>query len=115
MTLIRGLLFLGATVCWCLAASTGYADDGEWRGLPEGDGREEVFYQCQPCHSLKLVTQQGLDHDDWKETLEWMVEEQGMPEPEPEEWLAMLEYLTRFYGRDRLAAGMEENKAAHSN
>ncbi|MDX1575677.1 MAG: hypothetical protein R3285_05760, partial [Kiloniellales bacterium] len=56
------------------------ADDLDYGGLPPGPGQEEVYYTCQPCHSLKIVVQQGLTRDSWEETLVWMVEEQGMPE-----------------------------------
>jgi cytochrome c len=80
-------------------------EDEDWQGLPPGAGREEVFYLCQACHSLALVKQQGLSRDSWEETLDWMVEEQAMPEPEPEERALLLDYLALYYGIDRAAAG----------
>lgn len=52
----------------------------DWSGLPAGPGREEVYYTCKSCHSLMLVTQQGMSRERWDETLEWMVEDQGMNE-----------------------------------
>lgn len=71
----------------------------DWQGLPAGAGREEVFYTCNVCHSLKLVMQQNLSRDSWAETLEWMVEEQGMSEIEDEEVKArLLDYLATHYG-----------------
>ncbi|NQV45290.1 MAG: hypothetical protein HQ501_10320 [Rhodospirillales bacterium] len=73
-------------------------DDEDWLGLPPGNGRDEVFYTCQACHSLKTVQQQGLSKDSWKETLVWMVEEQGMSEPEPDELKLILDYLSTYYG-----------------
>ena len=76
-------------------------DDDEWDGLPPGTGREDVFYICASCHSLAIVKQQGLSRDDWEETLDWMVEEQGMEEPEPAERDAILGYLSETYGTDR--------------
>lgn len=79
--------------------ATHYGPDNEdWLGLPPGEGREEVFYTCQACHSLKTVQQQGLSRDSWKDTLVWMVEEQGMPEPEPDEMKLILDYLDVYYG-----------------
>ena len=81
--------------------STHFGDEtGDWQGLPPGPGREEVFYLCQACHSLAIVKQQGLDRETWDETLVWMVEEQEMPEPEPEERDLMLGYLSTHFGRD---------------
>lgn len=68
-------------------------EEEDWGGLPPGEGREEVFYTCQACHSLKTVLQQRLSKDAWDETLEWMIEEQGMPEPETDEYALILNYL----------------------
>jgi len=68
-------------------------EEEDWAGLPPGAGREEVFYTCQACHSLKTVLQQRLYRKVWDDTLQWMIEEQGMPEPEPEEYAKILDYL----------------------
>ena len=73
-------------------------DEEDWGGLPPGPGREEVYYGCQACHSLRIVVQQGLSRDSWDETLVWMVDEQGMPELEPEEHQLILDYLANNYG-----------------
>ncbi len=86
-----------------LTAPTASANEDEWEGLPAGEGRKEVFYLCGACHSLKLVTQQGLNRESWDESLEWMVEEQGMPPLEDEEHRLILDYLTEWYGRDQKA------------
>ena len=72
----------------------------EYGGLPEGLGREEVFYACQACHSLAIVKQQGLDRESWDETLVWMVEEQEMDPLDPEERKLILDYLATHFGRD---------------
>jgi len=76
-------------------------DAQDWGGLPLGVGREDVFYTCQACHSLSIVLQQRLSRESWAETLDWMVEEQGMPEPDPETWTLILDYLAEHYGIDR--------------
>lgn len=78
------------------------ADNVEkWQGLPPGPGREDVFYRCKACHSLMIVKQQGLDRPGWEESLEWMVEEQGMT---PIEDVAtrdrVLDYLSTHFGRN---------------
>ena len=49
----------------------------EWQGLPPGKGREETFYLCGACHSLKIVTQQGLSRDTWDEAMDWIVTQAG--------------------------------------
>jgi cytochrome c len=79
-------------------SETGEVD--EYDGLPEGLGREKVFYACQACHSLAIVKQQGLDRESWDETLVWMVEEQGMGPLDPEERKLVLDYLATHFGRD---------------
>ena len=76
----------------------------EWEGLPGGAGREEVYGICGACHSLMIVKQQGLSRDAWAETMEWMVEEQGMPELDRETLDLIIDYLAEHYGADRRSA-----------
>jgi hypothetical protein len=64
-------------------------------GLPPDKGRDEVAAYCDACHSLKLVVQQGLSRAAWKETLEWMVEEQEMEPLETDEYKLVLDYLAK--------------------
>ena len=71
-------------------------DVEDWAGLPPGVGREDVFYLCQACHSLKTVLQQRLSREVWDETLVWMIEEQGMPAPEPADYARLLDYLGAY-------------------
>ena len=73
-------------------------EERDWQGLPPGDGRETVFQLCSACHSLAIVKQQGLTRESWRETLEWMVEEQGMPELEDDQMSQVLDYLAAHYG-----------------
>jgi cytochrome c len=76
-----------------------FGDEHDWQGLPPGPGREEVFYTCNVCHSLMLVTQQGMSRDRWDETLQWMIEEQGMSEFENTEMRDLvLDYLSKHFG-----------------
>lgn len=103
MPLIHRSLVVLTLAGWSLVAPAGHAAE-DYDGLPEGPGREEVYYTCQACHSLAIVKQQGLNRASWEETLVWMVEEQGMPEPTEEELDLMLDYLSTYFGRDRAAA-----------
>jgi len=48
-----------------------------------------------------LVAQQGLTRERWNELIDWMIDEQGMPELEPEERELILDYLAKNYGPDR--------------
>jgi len=80
-----------------LAAHLG--PERDWQGLPPGPGREEVFYTCNACHSLMMVTQQGMSRERWDETLEWMVEEQGMSEiADAGTRDLILDYLAEHFG-----------------
>lgn len=66
--------------------------------LPVGKGRKEVFYTCSVCHSIKLVVQQGLARYSWEETLDWMVDEQGMDALEANKKALILDYLSEHFG-----------------
>ncbi len=74
------------------------ADEHTYEVLPEAPGREDVYYTCSACHSINLVRQQRLSRDAWDDLLDWMVKEQGMPEPDPEEREILLGYLSEAYG-----------------
>lgn len=83
-----------------LAAPPAAAQDEEWDNLPPGEHRELVFGLCSGCHSAKLVAQQGLSRERWDKLLDWMVEEQGMPELDPETHRQVLDYLESELGED---------------
>lgn len=70
----------------------------DFGGLPPGAGQAEVFASCSACHSLMLVKQQGLSRERWTQTLEWMVEEQGMDELSPQRFEIILDYLSEHFG-----------------
>jgi len=92
----RITLLISATV-FMLASSAyakGQGDDPDMALLPVGQGREQVFYLCSACHSIRTVTQQKLSRRVWDETLDWMVEEQGMPEQDDEDRKIILDYLS---------------------
>ncbi|WP_085902485.1 hypothetical protein [Kiloniella majae] len=77
------------------------ADEDEFEGLVAGPGQEEVLIYCSACHSTRIVQQQGLSRDEWAETLEWMVEDQGMSEIEEPDLTLILDYLAKNYNIDR--------------
>ena len=89
LVLIGVLLLVGAA-----GISPVAADEHEYRGLPPAPGRELVLDYCNACHSLMIIAQQRLSRTIWDETLVWMVEEQGMPELEPDVRAAILSYLS---------------------
>lgn len=77
------------------------AGAGEYGRLVDGKGAEETYYACSGCHSEMLVVQQGLSRDRWNELIDWMIDEQGMPEIENAERELILDYLSTNYGPDR--------------
>lgn len=100
---------LAACLAWGLAPpSVLFAEDAVdpdealLASLPEGPGKEETFYACHGCHSFRLVVQQGLSRKHWDETLDWMVEEQGMPELDDDERVLILDYLEAHYNETRV-------------
>ena len=98
----RPLLLLFAGTCLSLFSHQALSDDfGEdW---PRTEGYEEVGYFCGACHSLAIVKQQGLSRAHWDELFDWMIEEQDMPELEPEERELFLDYLARHFNEDHRA------------
>jgi cytochrome c len=83
---------------WILATSGAPVKSPGEGILAPGDNMELVAAVCSACHSLHLVKQQGLSKESWDETLEWMVDEQGMDELAPEDHEAVLVYLSTYYG-----------------
>lgn len=65
--------------------------------LPEGEGREDAFYQCSACHGFNLVTRQGMSRAYWEDTWNLMVERHGMADPGPEAREAILSYLAETF------------------
>ncbi|MCY3876967.1 MAG: cytochrome c family protein [Rhodobacteraceae bacterium] len=64
-------------------------------------GASETFDTCTPCHSERIVAQQGLRRDQWDELLNWMVEEQEMEPVDADLRTVILDYLGEHYGPDR--------------
>jgi cytochrome c len=102
-TAAAGLTIVGLVLAgWGLLspAGRGAAAEDDFGGLAEAPGREEVYYACDACHSIRLVTQQRLSRERWDQLLDWMVAEQGMAELTAEERRVILEYLATHYGPD---------------
>lgn len=99
--MIAGAGMLG--VAFAASGVPALAEEDEFDGSPRAPGVEITYYACSACHSFKLVAQQGLSKESWKEVLVWMVEEQEMEPMEPADLSVTLDYLAKFYGPDRLA------------
>jgi len=65
--------------------------------LPEGPGREAVFYTCTACHGVRIITQQGLSAERWDATIDFMVERHGMPAPTDGTRREIVDYLAAHF------------------
>jgi mono/diheme cytochrome c family protein len=92
----RGAIVLAAAAWLGLWPGGAAAQDPDQ--LAEGEGRNLVAAICSGCHSLQLVTQQGMPRKKWDQLLDWMVEQQGMPQLDPSTEAAILDYLDAHYG-----------------
>ncbi|WP_199261105.1 cytochrome C-552 [Paracoccus binzhouensis] len=82
-------------------AGAARARNEEFGGLPDGEGAEETYYQCVACHSTEIIKQQRVTDHRWDELWTWMVEAQGMVEPEPETKALILTYLKTNFSSER--------------
>ncbi len=89
-----------AAAALLLTLAPAQAEENPWDPLPPGEGAEETYYACIACHSLRTVTNGGYSQRVWDELLDWMVEEQGMWELEPDERALILNYLSTYIGED---------------
>lgn len=85
----------GAALAAALALPAAAFDDID--AMPEGEGREETFYACIACHSMQVVTRQGMTRAMWEDSIRLMVERHGMPELEPEDYALILDYLSTHF------------------
>lgn len=87
---------------WGLAPPAGAAYDpsDEWQGLPAGEGRETVYFNCVACHSTAIIQQQRMSETVWLRTLTTMVDEMGMPALPGDEEALVLDYLVEHFGQD---------------
>jgi competence protein ComEA len=65
--------------------------------LPDGPGKEQLQRVCSSCHELETVTAARRTKGGWQQTIEDMVDRGA--EGSEEDMVAVLSYLTTFYGR----------------
>lgn len=82
-------------------ASAAVETDPDLGDLPVGAGAEDTYYQCVSCHSTAIIRQQRLTDARWDYLWTWMVEEQGMYEPDPEIEEVIKAYLKTHFSSER--------------
>ncbi|MBZ5620665.1 MAG: helix-hairpin-helix domain-containing protein [Acidobacteriia bacterium] len=86
----RGVLGLALLA---IAAAGGAQD------APAAKGSKAIFEKtCSACHTADSVTSARRTRDQWQETIEAMVADQGAKIPD-EEFSPILEYLVAVYGK----------------
>ncbi|MCZ0964239.1 cytochrome C-552 [Paracoccus benzoatiresistens] len=75
--------------------------NAELGGLPDGPGAEDTYYQCVACHSTEIIKQQRVTDHRWDELWTWMVEAQGMVEPDDKTKKVILTYLKENFSSER--------------
>ena len=81
-----------------LAQLGGSAVGEEPSVLPDGEGRDEVFYGCTTCHNTALIRRSRLSRTAWDGLMDWMVEKHGMAPLEGEDRRVVVDYLARHFG-----------------
>jgi hypothetical protein len=93
MKMVRGV----ALAALLLLPVAGSAQEETPDTLPDFPGREDTFGYCIGCHSMTVVSRQGMDRGRWDETLSWMTEKHSMPAPDAETRKVLLDYLAQAF------------------
>ena len=96
------VLVLWAGSQWALALepATTYPVDPK-SGLIMAPGWQGVNQQCNACHSSQIVLQNRGNREFWRETLQWMIDTQGLWDLS-DTWEPTLQYLSTYYGEEEI-------------
>ena len=111
MRLPRVVIACAVVVCLPVAFAAENASGGDsetqeralFGGMPDDEGRLEVFGFCSGCHSIDLVLQQGLTRAVWEDVLVEMVRDQEMAPLRDDDRRKVLDYLEQYYGPEQRA------------
>ena len=79
---------------FALQLSAAEVDDA---GMVVDENLPIVKAHCTPCHSAKLITQNRMSRDGWRETIVWMQEKHNLWDLGDNE-TAIIAYLDKHYG-----------------
>jgi cytochrome c5 len=91
-------------------ASQSAASHPKQAELPDGDGKEIATNSCQACHKLTNLTNAHKSLDDWRETVQLMMDRGA--EVAPDKVDTLVHYLAKNFGpRDAMPAGSTTSMA----
>ena len=70
-------------------------------GLVKAPGWQLVLGNCSACHSTKLITQNHGTKAEWRETIQWMINTQGLWDLS-DAWEPILTYLSQCYPQEEI-------------
>ncbi|QUM75285.1 cytochrome C [Moritella sp. 24] len=94
------LLFLLGASTTAAAKVENYLVD-EKSGLIMAPGWEVVNKQCNACHTSLIITQNKGNKEEWRETIQWMVDSQGLWDLS-DTWEPVLDYLSTYYNQQEI-------------
>ncbi len=94
MRLLRALPAVALAIASTVASAQQFAPrDESAADYPAGEGREQTFNTCTPCHGFRLVAQQGQSRRQWEDTIEFMMARHSMPKLDGNDRKIVLDYL----------------------
>lgn len=94
---MRGALILSGAAAVAVLVCAGYAAQAE--KAADDEGHKLLVKVCGSCHKLDLVTSRRGTREQWRATIEAMVDKGA--DATDEEFNAVLDYLTKNYGPDK--------------
>ena len=80
------------------------------QNLPDGPGKDTLLQVCQDCHELDVITADNMTREGWKKMVAKMGERGA--EATDEQFAAIVEYLTKYFGRINVNKASAEEIAA---
>jgi competence protein ComEA len=78
--------------------------------FPDGPGKETTLQLCSNCHNPEVITQHRQGKDEWTATIQKMIESGA--EGTPEQFSAVLDYLTKNFAPGAPAVNVNKASAA---
>lgn len=94
------LLFLLGVSTTATAKVESYLVDQK-SGLIMAPGWELVNKQCNACHTSLIIAQNKGDKEEWRETIQWMIDSQGLWDLS-DTWEPVLDYLSTHYNQQEI-------------